>query len=219
MFLAISNILSAHEVEALIEEAANLTFEDGRVTAGRHAVIDKMNEQGESSPALDAILGKARSALLANPLFVSAVRPRYMIRLLLSRYLPGMAYGSHMDDACMNGHRTDVSFTLFLTPATAYEGCGLVLEDTLEERTIRLDAGEVFIYPSNMVHRVDTLTTGERLAVVGWAQSWVRNSDQRQILFDLDQAVEETAVAAPGSDQFKRLAKTRSNLLRMWMDG
>jgi PKHD-type hydroxylase len=219
MFLAISEILSGAEVSAMRDAAALLEFVDGRATAGRHAARVKANEQAGGSPELEAILAKASASLLANPLFVSAVRPRHMIRLLLSRYRPGMAYGSHVDDAIMAGHRTDISFTLFLTPPGACDGGGLVLEDTLEERTIKLDAGEVFVYPSNTVHRVEPVTSGERLAIVGWAQSWVRSPDQRQILFDLDQSVEEAAVLAADSDHFKRLAKTRSNLIRMWAEG
>ncbi len=219
MFLAISDILSGVEVSTLRDAAVSLEFIDGRATAGRHAVRVKDNEQATGSPELEAVLAKARASLLANPLFVSAVRPRHIVKLLLSRYRPGMAYGSHVDDAIMAGHRTDVSFTLFLSPSGDYDGGGLVLEDTLEERTIRLDAGEVFVYPSNTVHRVDPVTSGERLAIVGWAQSWVRNPDQRQILFDLDQSVEEAASLAPDSGHFRRLAKSRSNLIRMWSEG
>ena len=35
-------------------------------------------------------------------------------RLLVSRYAPGMTYGTHVDDALMDGRRTDLSFKLFL---------------------------------------------------------------------------------------------------------
>ena len=38
-----------------------------------------------------------------------------MTPLILSRYKPGMAYGTHVDDALMQGLRTDVSFTVFLS--------------------------------------------------------------------------------------------------------
>ena len=218
MFHAIPEILSAEEAAAICEEAASLRFADGKATAGRHARAVKNNEQAAGSRELEAIFTKVRNALTSHAGFMSAARPARFSRFLLARYQPGMEYGSHVDDAMMAGVRTDVSFTVFLSPLDSYEGGGLVIEDTLEDRLIRLDAGSVFVYPSNTVHRVEPVTAGERLAVVGWAQSLVRDPAQRQILFDLDMAVEEAAAAAPGSDHFKRLARSRSNLLRMWAE-
>ncbi|MEY4779839.1 MAG: PKHD-type hydroxylase C-terminal domain [Pseudomonadota bacterium] len=45
-----------------------------------------------------------------------------------------------------------------------------------------------------------------------------RRLTQREILFDLDQAVDACFVAKGKSAQFDRLSKTRSNLLRMWVE-
>ena len=83
---------------------------------------------------------------------------------------------------------------------------------------IKLAAGEVILYPSTTLHRVEPVTSGTRLAVVGWVQSLIRDQGQREILFDLDQAVEACFAAEGKSPQFDRLSKTRSNLLRMWVD-
>jgi PKHD-type hydroxylase len=54
--------------------------------------------------------------------------------------------------------------------------------------------------------------------VVGWVQSQIRNGEQREILFDLDQSVEAVFAAEGKSPQFDRLAKTRANLIRMWAE-
>jgi PKHD-type hydroxylase len=48
-----------------------------------------------------------------------------------------MTYGTHVDDALMNGRRTDMSFTIFLNDPASYDGGALVIEDTLENRSIR----------------------------------------------------------------------------------
>ena len=45
-----------------------------------------------------------------------------------------------------------------------------------------------------------------------------RRLTQREILFDLDQAVDACFAAEGKSAQFDRLSKTRSNLLRMWVE-
>ena len=219
MFLVIGSVLSPAEVSAIRELTADAVFEDGRATAGRFAREVKRNEQAAPGAALDAVFAKVEAALMANPLFVSAARPRSVARLLMSRYRPGMEYGSHVDDAIMGGQRTDLSFTLFLSDEDSYEGGALVVEDTIEDRAIRLSPGDMVLYPSNTLHRVEPVSRGERLAVVGWATSWVRDPARREILFDLDAAVAEVHAAAGKTVLFDRLARTRSNLLRMWAEG
>jgi len=93
-----------------------------------------------------------------------------------------------------------------------------VIEDHFEARAVKLAAGEILLYPSTTLHRVEPVTRGQRLAVVGWVQSHIRDQGQREMLFDLDQAVEEVFQTQGKTELFDRLAKTRSNLLRMWAE-
>ena len=218
MLLVIEKLLTAIEVQVLREAASRLQFDDGRKTAGRFAAEVKANDQAAPSPELAAVLAKVETALAGNALFRSAARPKALTRLILSRYRTGQTYGLHVDDALMAGLRTDLSFTLFLAEPDAYDGGALIIEDTFEARAIKLNPGDLILYPSTTLHRVEPVTRGERLAVVGWAQSLIRRADQREILFDLDQAVETTFAAEGKSPLFDSLAKTRSNLLRMWAE-
>lgn len=218
MLLVISQVLTPTEAAVLREAAQGLSFDDGRKTAGRFAAAVKANDQAAPSPALDAILAKVERALASNTLFRSAARPRALTKLILSRYRVGQTYGLHVDDALMQGLRTDLSFTLFLAEPESYDGGALIIEDSFESRAIKLAPGDLILYPSTTLHRVEPVARGERVAVVGWVQSLIRNGEQREILFDLDQAVEATHAAEGKSAQFDRLAKTRSNLLRMWAE-
>lgn len=218
MMLAVEAVVSPTEAADLAEAAAALDFEDGRRTAGRFAAPVKRNDQARQSPARTALLERVAKAILAHPVIQSAARPRLMSPLLLSRYRPGQDYGLHVDDALMGGMRSDLSFTLFLAPPESYDGGALVIEDALEDRAIKLPAGDLILYPSTTLHRVDPVTRGERLAVVGWVQSLIRSPDQREILFDLDRAIETIFDREGKSAVFDRLAKTRSNLIRMWAE-
>lgn len=200
------------------EAAAALTFDDGRKTAGRFAAEVKANDQAAPSADLDVLLAKVERALAANGLFRSAARPKAMTKLILSRYRLGQTYGLHVDDALMQGLRTDLSFTLFLAEPDSYDGGALIIEDSFEARAIKLNPGDMILYPSTTLHRVEPVSRGERLAVVGWVQSLIRDAGQREILFDLDQAVEATHASTGKSPLFDSLAKTRSNLLRMWAE-
>lgn len=216
--LVIEGLVSAVEVSVMREAAGALSFGDGRATAGKFARDVKANDQAMASPELDAVLTKVERALAGNALFRSAARPRAMTRLILSRYRAGQTYGLHVDDALMQGLRTDLSFTLFLADPENYDGGALIIEDRFESRAIKLAAGDLILYPATTLHRVQEVTRGERLAVVGWVQSLIRDGGQRDILFDLDQAVESEFVAHGKSEQFDLLAKTRSNLLRLWAE-
>jgi PKHD-type hydroxylase len=216
MFLAITGILTAPEVATLHQGAAGLTFADGKATAGRIARQVKANDQAAPSPARDAILAKAKAAILAHPVFAAAARPRAMTPLLLSRYRTGQTYGLHVDDALMGGLRTDLSFTLFLSDPASYDGGALVVEDNFAPREVKLAAGDLILYPSTSLHRVTPVTRGERLAIVGWVESWIRGAAEREILFDLDQALATIEAAEGKSPVYDKIAKTRSNLLRLW---
>ena len=217
MMLVIDGLFDEGTVTALREAAEALDFADGAATAGAMARRVKANDQATATPERDALLAKVSTTVRAHPVFLSAARPHRISPLIVSRYREGQTYGSHVDDALMGGLRTDLSFTLFLSEPETYDGGALVIEDSFEARAIKLGAGEMILYPSTSLHRVEPVTRGARLAVVGWVQSRVRDAGRREILFDLDRSVAE--LQAGGADELlDRLAKTRSNLLRMWAE-
>ncbi len=216
--IVLQSVIPPAEVPLLAGAARALSFDDGRTTAGRFVRAIKANDQATASPARDAILTRVEQAVAAHPVFRSAARPRALTRLILSRYREGQTYGLHVDDALMQGLRTDLSFTLFLSDPETYDGGALIIEDPFEARAIKLAAGDMILYPASTLHQVEPVSRGERLAVVGWVQSLIRDPGQREILFDLDQLVEASFADTGKSPQFDRLTKTRSNLLRMWAE-
>ncbi|MEX0615054.1 MAG: Fe2+-dependent dioxygenase, partial [Methylophaga sp.] len=137
---------------------------------------------------------------------------------MLSRYQPGMAYGTHADEALINEQRTDISFTVFLSASDEYQGGELVLEDSSGERSWKLNAGDVLLYPATYLHRVNKVEQGERLVVVGWVTSWLRDAGQRELLFDLELSLREEFDSHGKTAQYDRLSKVRNNLLRMWLE-
>jgi PKHD-type hydroxylase len=216
MFIVIADVLSAIELEALVQHLSSNAggFESGKNTAGVFARAVKENEQLNSRHS-DTVLGKVEGVLLANPVFKAAALPKSLVKMLVSRYRPGMAYGTHVDEPIMLGVRTDLSFTLFLSEPSAYEGGELVIEQHDGDRNFKLGAGSLILYPSNALHRVTAVERGERLAVVGWVRSLIRDDQQREVLFDL-----ANVIATPNADRsvLNSLHKVRANLMRMWAD-
>ncbi len=64
----------------------------------------------------------------------------------------------------------------------------------------------------------EPVARGERLAVVGWVRSVVRDAEAREMLFDLDQAVAAARTPDGASRVLDLLLKTRANLLRRWAE-
>ena len=219
MFMRIADVLDALSLDAVrssLDDPA--LFEDGRRTAGWHAREVKRNLQATPRGLAGGVLRKIEQALLSHEVLLAAARPKRLVRLLISRYEPGMTYGTHVDDAMIDGVRTDLSFTLFLSDPASYEGGALVVEDSYGERAIKLPAGELILYPSTTLHRVEPVTAGVRLAAVGWLRSYVRDAERREILLDLETALRQIYAEHGKTPAFDLLAKTRTNLLRRWAE-
>ncbi|MDP1873148.1 Fe2+-dependent dioxygenase [Phenylobacterium sp.] len=216
--ILLPDVLSPAQAGKVCEGLAAAPFRDGRATAGDAAAPVKDNLQAHGDdPAVIALARQVRLALDAHPTMRRLARPARWSNLIFSRYGPGQQYGLHADNAGMSDEhgwplRTDLSFTLFLSDPETYEGGALVIEDLAGERAFRPPAGAAVLYPTGRLHRVAPVTAGERLACVGWVQSQIRNADQREALYDLEQ-VRDTLPPGEGA---LRLDKTIGALLRMW---
>ncbi|MDD5461774.1 MAG: Fe2+-dependent dioxygenase [Methylococcales bacterium] len=222
MLLAIENILTHDGLANARGLFAKARFLDGRVTAGEAAAKVKNNMQLPANAAETQVLtGIVHDALHCNPLFVSAALPKVVCPPLFNRYISGMDFGLHVDNAVRVGSvtfRTDIAGTLFLSEPEEYEGGELVIEDTYGVQSIKLAAGSLVLYPSGSLHRVEPVTGGHRDVAVFWVQSMIRDTAQRCLLFQLDATIQSLRARAPESPEIVSLLATYHNLLRMWAD-
>jgi PKHD-type hydroxylase len=219
MQIVIGNVLAADEIATVRATLARTRFVDGKATAGFAARTVKDNRQAEGSDRSLATIRKlVAERILGNEVFRLAVRPKTLSPLLFSRYEAGMHYGRHVDDPLMGGMRTDVSFTLFLSDPASYDGGELTIESAAGEETFKLEAGALVAYSATSLHRVADVTRGARLAAVGWARSFVRDSARRELLFDLDTARRQLFAREGKSAEFDLISKSFANLMRMWAE-
>jgi len=223
MIICIANVLTDEELQLIRSQLESANFVDGKVTAGWHARLVKQNTQlPKDSPILQEVRSLVLKAVQRHPVFQMAVRPKRIHPPLISRYEVGMAYGTHTDDALMRSQnqvmRSDISFTVFLNAPAEYQGGELVIDSSQGEQDYKLPTGSMIVYPSSTLHRVETVTAGQRLAAVSWVQSLVRDPGDREILFDLD-TVRQTLFEKSGKTrEFDLLSKTHANLLRKWSE-
>ena len=94
-----------------------------------------------------------------------------------------MYYGPHVDIPYISSGRRDFSFTIFLNKPNEYEGGELILYIPPETKKIKLNQGDIVIYPTKYLHEVKEVTKGERMVCVGWIESKVESDDERENLY------------------------------------
>ncbi len=215
MILQIASVLDDGATEAILESLNDPgLWIDGRATAAGRARAVKSNQQAAPTDKAKAALALIERAVLANPVFQSAAQPAAFARQVLNRYGEGMEYGAHVDAPYIDGVRTDLSFTLFLSAPEDYDGGALVIDGAGAEDAIKPPAGTLVLYPSTAVHRVERVTRGQRLAAVGWVKSRIRSAEHRSLAFELDRvAADLAALDAPGPLR-DRVMNLRNNFLR-----
>jgi PKHD-type hydroxylase len=223
--LHVPQALSAEEMAQVRRIIAPGPWVDGNETSGFQAALAKDNLQLARGSAAEREAGAlVAAALRRNPLFQSAALPAALHPPMFNRYGPGKRFDSHVDNAIRFGPggdriRADLSATLFLTDPDDYEGGDLVVEDTFGTHEVRLPAGDLVLYPSSSLHRVEPIIRGERTSVILWIQSLVRDDARRTLLFDMDGAIQSAAARLGQADAaVVTLTGAYHNLLRMWAD-
>jgi PKHD-type hydroxylase len=223
MLLTIPDVLTAEEAAAFRQALESAEWSDGRATAGYLSQRVKNNSQLREDHPLARQLGtRILDVLDRNQIFISAALPLKIVPPLFNRYRDGEVYGRHIDGGMrpVGGHRvrTDLSATLFLSPPDSYDGGELIVEDGAGERSFKLKAGELLLYPATSVHRVMPVTRGARLAAFFWIQSMVRSAEQRGILFQLDNALRALGRDVPDHPSLVEMLGVYHNLIRQWAD-
>ena len=197
----------------------NELWENGKITAGSHASKVKdnlqLNRNSEVSKKYSQLI---RKKIMSNPLIKSFALPKLIHGIMFTKSLKNMHYGRHIDNPFMSSGRSDLSFTISLTEKENYQGGELVIETMNSERELKLDAGEIIIYPSTYLHSVKEVENGERLVCVGWIESYVKSIEEREYLFDLDAGARSLLAKHGRSDALDLIFKSYSNLLRVMGD-
>lgn len=220
MIRVLPNVLSAAELAGVRELLPQVRFGDGRITNPGTTVKHNLQAPQED-PVNTRIALIARDALMRVPELRVYAQPRTMARATVVRYEPGMNYGWHVDEALFPSQppiRSDLSCTVFLNSPQDYDGGELTIQLGAQELSYKLEAGSAILYPSTTIHRVTPVTRGVRLAAITWLQSWVADSNRRELLVQLDEA---RSLSASGGDPQRLqvlLESLRTNLFRMWAD-
>lgn len=225
MLLHVPNVLTREQVAQIRSRLDAADWVDGRQTVGPMGAEVKRNRQLPELSPLGRELGEIiLRALADHPLYVSAALPLRQVPPLFNCYEGGEHYGLHVDGSVRSVPgttlrlRTDLSNTLFLCDPDDYDGGELTVVDTYGTHEVKLPAGDLVLYPSSSLHKVEPVTRGARVCAFFWTQSLVRDVTQRTLLHEMDQTIQRLrARLGPGEDVVA-LSGQYHNLLRMWAE-
>lgn len=224
MLIIIENLLDQDSLQGFQRDWQQQHWQAGHLTAGSVAAKVKQNLQLDDQCSLAiSMRQQILQALSAQALFISAALPHSIYPPKFNCYKDSGHYGTHVDSAILyhpdNGTplRSDLSATVFLSDADSYEGGELCIETDFGVQEVKLNAGDMVLYPANSLHQVLPVTRGQRLAAFFWVQSLVADGQQRSLLFDLDQSIQALRTDSVRNDaEIQRLTGVYHNLLRLW---
>lgn len=225
MLLVIENVLSIDLVNRFLKTWETADWQPGYITAGSQAAQVKKNLQlNDHDPLAQEMREEILKSLSNNADFLSAAIPQKIYPPKFNCYQNGGHYGTHVDNAVMTipgGEylRTDLSATVFLCAPEDYDGGELVIESEFGAQEVKLEAGDMVLYPSTSLHQVKPVTRGARLASFFWIQSLVADNQDRALLFDLDQSIQKLRSLKQNDEieaEVSQLTGIYHNLVRRW---
>jgi len=223
MLSEINKLLSTTDLEKIKSLIGDAQWQSGENSAGAQARKIKSNEEmDQACKSWTAINQIVVSQLYAHPIFQSLVLPSKVSAAFISRCQPGMYYGPHIDNPIMGNanarYRSDVAITVFLSDPDTYDGGELSIESRFGQVSVKLPAGNAVVYPASSLHEVTPVTQGERIVCALWAQSMVRNEQQRDLLHELDEVRQALNQSTPNALVTQKTEHIYANLLRLWAD-
>lgn len=225
-FFTVYQLYTPEEVKQIRSIIDNSKWNPGKARTPELTEQLKHNEEllSSSSEAVSALI-KVHADKMANDVqiktdhIVKGVSPPKF-----NKYsAPGGDYQRHTDSPVMAGVRTDLASTTFLSDPEDCIGGELNIEDEFGNiHSFKGKLGQTVVYPCGMPHWVTPVTKGERVSIICWIQSYIRDVSKRKILTNMikslhkieDRSFEDKLLR----DVWTELGSVHASLFKMWME-
>ena len=192
---------------------------DGKISAGKLAAAVKNNLQfNHEDPVHEEVSNKIFNKFTDNTSTFSFSMAKMMSPVIISKSGLGQGYGWHLDNPRMTINNstfsTHLSYTVSLTDPDEYDGGELVIRQQSVDTAVKLNKGEIVIYPTTQIHQVKEVTKGDRIVCVGWVSSDVSDNEARYSIFQLSQTIRYLVDTYGNSPEVLRLSNATNNLIR-----
>ncbi|MFL6688765.1 MAG: Fe2+-dependent dioxygenase [Alphaproteobacteria bacterium] len=190
MFLLVKNVLTPTEVEQIRAISKSVRFVEGRASNPHNLAKDNL-QMDVTQPEAVRASNIAGAAIARNEEVRNFVFLKRIASPLLARYEPGMKYGTHADAPFIplpNAPlRSDISGTLWIADPSTYEGGELTIHLGSEKVTVKGEPGSMVVYPSTTLHEVIPVTSGQRLVLITFIESFISDQIERELLWQLNE--------------------------------
>ncbi len=189
---------------------------DGKISAKGSLI--KRNLQLKNCEEKTSIENDLIELIKNNSLISSFTFPAKILNVLFTRTGVGMYYGPHVDLPYLPDGRRDLSFTIFLNKPDEYEGGELILYIPPETKKIKLNQGDIIIYPTRYLHEVKEVTSGERMVCVGWIESQISRDDEREDLYLLRSSISQIIEKYGYTTEVQNLNLSFNNIYKRFLN-
>lgn len=211
--MKIFSALNSEEVLELKNLIQLGIWKNGKDSALGAAKLIKQNKQISADDKIFHKIFPYISKIFNDQTIKSYTFMKEVIDPRVSLYELNDHYDWHIDVALLADKRTDLSYTIFLSDKCEYEGGELVFKTGNQLLSVKGSSGQVVIYPSGLLHKVNEIKSGSRLVLVGWINSHIKLEEHREHLFQL--AFEKTRLEKLlGNEEIKILTQIYHSLVR-----
>lgn len=221
----IKDVVSKELCDEIVQELNKLEWDKGKTVSDKIYVDYKKNHEltVESDPIVKKYSFDLIKCIYKHPVLQTFSYIKEMTAPFFNKYTEEEQgeFKRHTDSAFQgaNGLRTDWSMTIMLAKPEDYEGGDLIIEhDDGSFDEIRLEQGSMILYNSGHIHAVRPVTKGTRYAAIAWAQSYVRNPEQRLLLGRMALNLRKLEPIEELRDVHVNLSSIYTNLIKMWTD-
>ena len=183
--MKIFNVFTENDIAEIKGAIKKCQWIDGKKSAVGSAKNKKQNSQiVDKDPNFKPILEKIMSAhelqeAKAYTYYDQIINPR------VASYTSDDHYDWHVDITHIGNQRTDLSFTIFLSDPAEYDGGEMLIQIMGQNFKIKRPAGTMVVYPSGLNHKVNPVTRGTRLVIIGWIKSHIKREEHRERLLQM----------------------------------
>jgi PKHD-type hydroxylase len=189
----IDNLLHPMACDLLVQSLDDIGWKDPeQISQDRKDYVAKVKRHKELRPNHDKRINEhskmLQVTLRKSRVFNMVVQPKRMRYFQFNRYEGGEEYGWHSDAAFMHDMRTDFTAVIGLTDG--YKGGDHLVMDGNEPVRYVIKKGQALIYPSGVIHKVEPIVEGRRVAAVCWIESIFSSAVDRALVTEMWQLSE-----------------------------
>lgn len=184
------DLLNHDSLDQIKDIIPHLEWEDGSYSVIGDMRKNKHNVEAVNSPALERIETIIMDSLDEDVAFLSKTQASSSTNIIISKMGYDGFYNVHQD----HWHLGDYSTSVCLT-SSEYSGGELEIDGQL----IKLKAGEAVTYDTGLPHRVNRVSSGERIVAVFWTHSHIRDRLVREVCSKLGDACNLMEYSSPVS--------------------